>query len=338
MKKMKTNRILALFLAIVLASLSACNGGSGENGSNGSESNDVLGDRNGDGKITISYSAIAYTLGMLPYTVYTNIEKACEERRWELIFLAAEGDLQKQGEQITQLIQQDPDYFILFPGDPVQAIDWVNEIADADIPCVALYADVDESVHDKCLAYCGVNNYDMACGIAQAVIEDFGTDAGVNIVIIGGVPYMTDFIEREAAYNEYFAANSNYNILGLEWAYSSRADAQTIMENFITAYGDKIDVLIGMDDDLTLGGINALQAAGMTDAAVYSNNGQNDGIAAVKEGTMTLTAFTPTAAAVSEVMKVLEDYMAGNAISNYFHYIETPHITEANADQFEGEF
>jgi len=33
--------------------------------------------------------------------------------------------------------------------------------------------------------------------------------------------------------------------------------------NFISTYGKQINVLMGFDDDLTLGGVNALQAAGI---------------------------------------------------------------------------
>jgi len=329
---MKKTRTLALLLALALVfSLCACK-------KSGGETKVVPGDRNGDGKITIGYSAIAYAIAVLPQFLHSNVERECKTRNWDLIFLSAEGDVMKQGEQVQQLVQQDPDYFILFPADPVLAIDWVNVIADAGIPCIALYIDVDESVRNRVVAYCGVDNYDMASGIANKIIEDFGADAALNIVMIGGVPVQTDYIQRNAAYNDVFAAKTNYKILGMEWAWSSRADAQTIMENFISTYGAQIDILIGMDDDLTLGGINALQAAGMTDVPVYSNTGQKEAIAAIKEGKMTLSAFTSTAASVAEVMKVLDGLVAGNKPGDYYHYIETPHITKANADQFQGEF
>ena len=289
-------------------------------------------------QITIGYSAIAYSIAVLPQYMYSNLQKGCEDRGWNFLPLVAEGDPQLQGEQITQLIQQDPDYIVMFPADPDMAIDWVKEISDAGIPCIALHVDVAESARPNVTAYVGPDNYKVASDIAMAIINQYGADAGINIVEIGGVPVQTDYIQRVAGFDDTIKANSNFNILGLDWAWSSRADAQGIMENFISTYGNQINVLMGFDDDLTLGGVNALQAAGMTDVGVYSITGQNEAITAIKDGTMTLSAYFSCATAIDEVLKCLDTLVAGNTVSEYFHYIDMPFITAANADQFHNEF
>lgn len=291
-----------------------------------------------DKKITIGYSTIAYAIAVLPQFMYSNLEKGCADRGWEFLPLAAEGDPMLQGEQVKQLVQQEPDFIVLFPADPELAVDWVNDIAAAGIPCIALHVDVAESVRQHVTAYVGIDNYKMASDIAMAIINDYGADADINIVEIGGVPVQTDYIQRVAGFDDTIKANSNFNILGLEWAFSSRAEAQGIMENYISAHGDQINVLMGFDDDLTLGGVNALQAAGMTDVGVYSITGQNEAIAAIKEGKMTLSAYFSCATAIEEVFKCLDTLAAGNTVSEYFHYINTPFITAANADQFKNEF
>ena len=319
----KIYRILALFIVICLAfSLAAC----------GKK------DSKDDKKIVIGYSTIAYSIAVLPQFMYSNLESGCAERGWDFLPLAAEGDPMLQGEQVKQLVQQEPDFIVLFPADPELAVDWVKDIADAGIPCVALHVDVADSVKQHVTAYVGINNYKMASDIAMAIIAQYGADAAINIVEIGGVPVQTDYIQRVAGFDDTIRANSNYNILGLDWAFSSRADAQAIMENYISTYGNQIDVLMGFDDDLTLGGVNALQAAGMTDVGVYSVTGQNEAIAAIKDGKMTLSAYFSCANAISEVFRCLDAMVAGNAVSEYYHYIDTPFITSSNASQFENEF
>jgi len=320
----RTSRILAVLIAVALVfSLTSCNKASSTKP---------------DKQIVIGYSTIAYSIAVLPQFMYSNLEKGCADRGWKFLPLAAEGDPMLQGEQVKQLIQQDPDYIVLFPADPELAVDWVNNIAAANIPCVALHVDVSDSVHDKVSAYVGINNYKMASDIAMAIINHYGADAGINIVEIGGVPVQTDYIQRVAGFDDTIKANSNFNILGLDWAYSSRADAQGIMENFISTYGKQINVLMGFDDDLTLGGVNALQAAGMTDVGVYSITGQNEAIQAIKDGKMTLSAYFSCATAVDEVFKILETLVAGNKVTDYYHYIDTPFITADNADSFTNEF
>lgn len=301
------------------------------------EADGIAGDRNDDGEVIIAYSAIAYNIAVLPQYLYDFLKTGCEERGWTFLPLAAEGDAPKQGEQIQQLIQQDPDYFILFPADPELAVDWAKDIANAGIPCITLHTDVGESGQQYVDAYCGPDNYTMAADIAKALVDKNGADAGLKIVEIGGIPVQSDYIQRVAGFDDYIKANSNYEILGLEWAGSSRADAKGYMENFISAYGDQINVLMGFDDDLTLGGVGALQEAGMTDVEVYSITGQIEAIAAIKAGTMTLSAYYSTEDTVAEAFSCIEALIAGKPIE-YFHYTNVPHITAENADEFVGEF
>ena len=294
-------------------------------------------DRNGDGTVTVAYSAIAYSIAVLPQYLYSNLEATCKERGWDFVPLAAEGDAVLQGEQVNQLIQQDPDYFVLFPADPALAVDWVQAIGDAGIPCITLHTDVaaneDGTPNANVAAYCGPDNKTMAADIAKALIEKHGADAGLKIVEIGGVPVQSDYIDRVAGFDEYIKANSNYEILGIEWAFSSRADAQSYMESFIGTYGDEIDVLMGFDDDLTLGGVNALQEAGMTDVEVYSITGQKEAMTAVQDGKMTLTAFYSTATVVADVFSVIDQLSAGET-PEYYHYTVTPHVTSENIGEY----
>lgn len=345
-------KILALLLALVMVfSMVAC--GSTEASAPAEEAAGsaaapaeeaaVNYDRNGDGTVTIAYSAIAYSIAVLPQYLYQNLEATCQERGWDFIPLAAEGDAPLQGEQVNQLVQQDPDYFVLFPADPALAVDWVQAIGDAGIPCITLHTDVaaneDGTPNANVKAYCGPDNKAMAADIAKALIEKHGADAGLKIVEIGGVPVQSDYIDRVAGFDAYIAENSNYEVLGIEWAFSNRADAQTYMENFINTYGDEIDVLMGFDDDLTLGGVNALQEAGMTDVEVYSITGQKEAMTAIQDGKMTLTAFYATATVVADVFSVIDALAAGEVVE-YYHYTETPHITAENVADYipKGEF
>ncbi len=331
MKHMK--KLIALLLALSLVfALSACGGDEG----GGSDGESLAADRNGDGTVTIAYSAVAYNIALLPQYLYSNLEQTCEDRGWEFQALAAEGDAALQGEQVEQLIQLDPDYFVIFPADPELAVDWTQSIADAGIPCITLHTDVAESGQEYVEAYCGPDNVQMAADIAKAIVDEHGADAGLKIVEIGGVPVQSDYIQRVSGFDTYISENSNYEILGIQWAFSSRADAQTIMENFISTYGDEIDILMGFDDDLTLGGVNALQNANMTDVEVYSITGQKDAVEAIENGTMTLTAFYSTADTVAEVFAVIDDLAAGEDVE-YFHYTNVPHITADNAADYADE-
>lgn len=341
-------KMIALLLALAMAfALAAC--GTADDEPAGSDAgtpgveDSVNYDRNGDGEVVVAYSCIAYSIAILPQYLYSNLKDTCDARGWTFISLAAEGDAMLQGEQVSQLVQQDPDYFVLFPADPALAEDWVQEIGDAGIPCVTVHTDAadntDGNGNSNVLGYCGPNNYQMAYDLGMALIEANGADAGLKIVEIGGLAVQSDYIERVQGFADAIAEHSNYEILGIEWAGSSRADAQTYMENFIGTYGDEIDVLMGFDDDLTLGGVNALQEANMTDVQVYSITGQIEAMEAIQNGTMTCTAFYTTANEIADVFAIIDAYAAGEDIGAYAHDTLVINVTSENvadyADQAE---
>jgi len=248
-------RLISLLLALAMVfCLCACGGGSTAK----------------DDDITIAVSTIAYSIAVLPQVLIDNLQAKCEANGWGFELLAAEGDAMLQGEQISTLVSKAPDYLVIFPADPTLAIDWCAEAQEAGVPTICMHVDVAEEckTSGSCVAYCGIDNQAVATSIYNYMVEKNGADAAMNIVEIGGVPVQADYIVRTETFNNAIAG-SGYTQLGdIAWAYSSRADAQTAMENFIGSYGDQIDILVGFDDDLTMGGVNALQEDGMTDVQV----------------------------------------------------------------------
>ncbi len=261
-----------------------------------------------------------------------------EAEGWEFSALAAEGDAVLQGQQIETLIDQDPDYLVIFPADAELAIDWVEAAYDEDIPVFLVGTDVAEEAHDAAVAFCGPDNYAMGVELAEALIAANGADAGLGIVEIGGNAGQADYIDRKAGFEATIAEESNYTILGdTAWCHSDRTAAQDSMADFISTYGDQINVLYGMDDDLTLGGVNAIAEAGRDDIQVYSITGQVEAIQAIKDGKMVTTTYTPTALTAQLVVDAINEYAANGSIEYQQSYVPDL-ITIDNADNYEGEF
>ena len=335
-------KILALVLALTMVlALAAC-GSSSTSAPAADEAAPAAAadlDRNGDGKVTVAYSTIAYAIAPLTQYLCDNLNALCGEQGWEFVYLAAEGDADLQGQQVETLVDQDPDYLVIFPADGALAVDWVEGAYDEGIPVFLVGTDVAEEGRDMAVAFCGPNNYEMGKELAQFIIDANGADAGLGIVEIGGNAGQVDYIERKAGFEEVIAANSNSTILGdTAWCHSSRTDAQDSMADFISTYGDQINVLYGMDDDLTLGGVNAIAEAGKTDdIQVISITGQIEAIQAIKDGKMLTTTYTPTLLTASLVIDAINEYVANGAIEYQQSYIPDL-ITAENADNYEGEF
>jgi inositol transport system substrate-binding protein len=72
----------------------------------------------------------------------------------------------------------------------------------------------------------------------------------------------------------------------------SREEAMALMENWLQAYRDGIDAVFAQNDEMGLGALNALQAAGMKDKIVLvSVDAIADALKAVAQGQLNATVF-----------------------------------------------
>lgn len=337
---MKLKRIIALLLALTLMfALSACGSDDGGAPSSPAVSNpgEAAGTPDDTAKpLTIAYSCVSYSLAPLTQALADNLQSRVEAQGWTFNMLAAEGDTELQGEQVSQLISMKPDYLLLMPGDPTLAVDWLDEAAAADVPVIIVHIALSAGSEDKALCYVGVDNTQIINAIYDYMIGQ-NPDTSLNIVEIGGVPTQADYIVRTGAFNALVEKNENLTQLGdIAWAYSSRADAQTAMENFLTAYGDQVNAVMGFSDNLTLGAVAALDEAGRDDVKVYSIVYHEASYDAIKDGKM-VTVFTSTGMMADRVIECILANEAGESIE-YDQHIECPVIDASNVDEYTAEF
>lgn len=288
------------------------------------------------GDVTIAYSSAASSaLAIWSGYLETNLRAECEERGWNINALSAEGDAELQGEQVTQLINMDPDVFVLFPTDPQMAGDWVKEIHDADIPCIMIAQDVPEDAQEYVTAYVGFDQYEMCYKIAETMIEKNGADAGLNIVCVSGVPVQQDYIDREAGFNAAISELTNYNVLATEYAFSSRSDAKGIMENYISTYGDSIDAVVCYEDDLMMGALQAIDEAGLTgEVQVYGvAPAMTEAMQAIQDGRVETDVLMRTCDMMEICAEQIERILAGEEVE---YYQESPlyYLTADNVEEY----
>ena len=235
-----------------------------------------------------------------------------------------------------QMIDAGVDALAVFGGDPTAMVDIAKECKEAGIPLFLCALDVDEAGREYATACIGPDQEQAFVEIGKKIIEDNGADAGCNVVQISGVPFLDDYIQREAGFKAGMDAAPNYTLLAADYAYSSRPDAKTFMENHLQAEGDAINIVIGYDDDLTMGAVDAIDEAGKTgQIKVYSFTGQNDAIQAVADGKMELTVMNRADNIAKETVKAAYEYFTTGSTA-YYHYTELTYITADNAADFVG--
>ena len=253
--------------------------------------------------------------------------------------LDAQTDTAKVAEYCQQMIDASVDALIIFGGDPAANADIAKTADEAGIPVFLAALDVAEAGRQYVKACVGPDQEQMCYDIGKFILEANGADAGCKVVQISGVPFLDDYIQREAGFKRAME-EGNYELMEPDYAYSSRTDAKAFMENHLQADGDSINIVMGYDDDLTMGAVAAIEEAGMTDnIKVYSLTGQNDAIQAVADGKMELTVMNRADAIAKELTVAMAEWFT-NGQTEYYHYTDLTYITAENAAEWigKGEF
>ena len=236
----------------------------------------------------------------------------------------------------NQMLDAGVDALVVFGGTPDAMVEIAQRCSDEGVALFLTAQDVAEAGRQYATACIGPDQEKAFTDIANYIIEANGTEEDYTVVQISGVPFLDDYIQREAGFKAGMDAAPNYTLLAADYAYSSRPDAKTFMENHLQAEGDAINIVIGYDDDLTMGAVDAIDEAGKTgQIKVYSFTGQNDAIQAVADGKMELTVMNRADNIAKETVKAAYEYFTTGSTA-YYHYTELTYITADNAADFVG--
>ncbi len=188
-----------------------------------------------------------------------------------------------QQEQFETMITQGFDAIIFVPIDIEAGAAAVEAAHAAGIPVVGSNTRVNS---DLLLSYVGSDDVVSGRMQAEIVLEQIGCEGGV--VILEGPIGQSAQIERLEGNMQALAECPDVTVLEQQTANWSRGEAQTLMENWLTRHGDNIQGVIGQNDEMALGAIEAIRAAGLdvNDFAISGIDGVTDALLAVQAGDM----------------------------------------------------
>ena len=271
--------------------------------------------------------------------VGTELKRMAEEAGAKVQVLDANTEAPKVPEYCQQMIDAGVDALCVFGGDPEAMVDVAKACADAGIPLFLCGLDVAEAGREFAVACIGPDQEKAIYDIGQRVIADNGADSAQVVAIISGVPFLADYQQRDAGFAAAMA-DTNYEVLETQYAFSSRTDAKGFTENWLQSRGDDLSILMGMDDDLTMGAVQAIDEAGKTGSIkVYSFTGQNDAIQAVADGKMVLTVMNRADDIAAETCVAMYQYFTTGS-TEYYHYTPLTTIDSSNVNDYigKGEF
>lgn len=271
-----------------------------------------------------------------PFGVYLrqNLEEECLAKGWKLICLDAERDAARQQSQVEAILQMDIDLFLYWPVERSSGAGNCRTFHDAGIPVVILNADVADEGLAYTDAFVGPDQYQIAYDIGSYLVDT--TPQGGRVVMINGGAASTQFMQRYQGFADAISG-SGLELIGVDYSESDRSRAQTIMENFLSVYDD-IDILYCASDNLALGAVSAMEAAGRTDIRVVSIDGMAEAFQLIREGKMELTVLQPPSAEASKFVETAARIFSGEELGSRFQFSDYVLINAANVDDYQPEY
>lgn len=188
-----------------------------------------------------------------------------------------------QQSQFETMVAQQFDAILFVPIDIEAGAAAVEVAHEAGIPVIGSNTRVNS---EKLTSYIGSNDVKSGYMEAKAVIEALGGSG--NVVIIEGPIGQSAQIERRKGNLEAIEEYPGINVLEMKTANWSRAEAMSLMENWLSAHPGEIDGIIGQNDEMALGAIQAVKDAGMSiaDFPTSGIDGVTDAMLAVKNDEM----------------------------------------------------
>jgi len=253
-------------------------------------SDDASGSAKDDGTITMGFAQVGAESGWRTANT-KSVQETAEEEGIELKFSDAQQKQENQIKAIRSYIQQKVDVIAF---SPVVETGWdtvLLEAKRAGIPVILTDRAVDSedtSLYETFLGSDFVLEGEKAGEwlVENAADADVDGDGDVNVVELQGTTGAAPAIDRKAGFEEVIAADDSISISASQTGDFTRDGGKKVMESFLKSE-DGIDVVFAHNDDMGLGAIEAIEAAGLkpgVDIKIITIDAVKDGMTALAEG------------------------------------------------------
>ncbi len=258
------------------------------------------------------------------------------KRGYELVLTDAQGQTSKQVSDLEDLIARRVSAIFLAPREFEGLEATLQKAKEAKIPVFLIDREAAGKVGEDYITFIGSNFIEEGQKVGEWVVKNTNGKAGV--IILEGTAGASVARDRNQGFMDAIKSSPDIKVLASQPANFTRAEGQKVMENLIQANGKNITVVYTHNDEMALGAIQALKAAGMNpgkDVKVVSVDGQKSALEAIQSGDMNVTVecnprFGPIAFDTYE--KLLKGEQIPPKIINSDRFFDT-----ANAGQFAAE-
>ena len=211
-------------------------------------------------------------------------EAKAEELGIELLVVDAQDDAAQQLSSIEDLIIKQIDILVVNPVDGNAVVSAITAANDAGIPVITVDRGAEGGDLVSHIASDNVAGGKMAGDFIAEQINESG-----KVVEIEGIPGTSAARDRGKGFNESMAQYPDIEIIAQQPAGFNRAEGMTVMENILQA-NPEIDAVFAHNDNMALGAMEAVSAAGRSDEMIIVGfDAIDDAVEAVEEGELAAT-------------------------------------------------
>ncbi len=291
-------KILALLLVLVLAlgMFTACGGAAEEPA---------------EEAVTIGFATCNMNDTFQTYVADAATAKATE-LGYTLDIQDAQEDVVKQQDQVKAMIESGVSAIVVVPVDTSAMGPITDAVTAAGIPLVYVNRNPFGTEQPPEGVYY-VGSQEIVAGQLQAqfLVELLGTEKPIGVGILMGILSNEGAVKRTEGNETVLADYANYTILAKEsgeWQYDK---GMSLTENWITAYGDKLNAILANNDGMAIGALQALETAGRDDIVVIGVDAIPDAVQLVADGKLDATVLQDATGQGAGGIDVISKLMAG---------------------------
>lgn len=315
-------KILAILLVLVLAlgMLTACGGGGSEEGSDG-----------GDAAKTIGFAQCNLNDTFQTYVVDAAKAKATE-LGYKVDVQDAQEDVVKQQDQVNTMIEQGYDAIMVVPVDTSAMGPITDAVTKAGIPLIYVNRNPFGTEQPPAGVYY-VGSQEIVAGELQGkyLIEKMGEKGGVGILM--GILSNEGAVKRTEGNESVLSQYPDVKVLAKEAGDWQSDKGMSITENWLTAYGKDLTAVLANNDNMAIGALQALEAAGRDDVIVMGVDAIPDAVKLVKEGKLDATVLQDAKGQGGSGVEVAAKAISGETPDS-ITWIDFVLITPENVDQY----
>jgi ribose transport system substrate-binding protein len=211
-------------------------------------------------------------------------EAMAEEMGVEILVVDAQDDAAAQLSSVEDLLIKQIDVLIVNPVDGNAVVSAITAANDAGVPVITVDRGAEGGDVVSHIASDNVAGGEMA---GDYIAEQLGEEG--KVVELEGIPGTSAARDRGKGFNQAMDKYAGMEVIARQPAGFDRAEGMTVMENILQG-NPEIDAVFAHNDNMALGAMEAIAAAGRSDEImIVGFDAIDDAVAAVEAGDLAAT-------------------------------------------------